>query len=78
MEFKVSLKQNDPLDLESIAFLKLRFFPSRLWSALCPGLEWGGKIPFSTHMTWVLLLCPFHDVDTEAQKDKANCQRLYS
>lgn len=35
MQFKVSLKPNEPLDPESVAFLRLGFLPSHLGRTLC-------------------------------------------
>lgn len=34
MEFKVSLKQDNPLDLEPIVFCRLGFLPSHQWKTL--------------------------------------------
>lgn len=40
MEFKISLKQNHPLDVQSIAFCRLGFLPSHLWRKTLCALDW--------------------------------------
>lgn len=59
VEFKVILKQTDPLDPESIAFLWLGFLPLHLRRALCLGPDGvqGGGASFSTQ-TVPLLASP--------------------